>query len=101
MKKYLLIAFIFSALVLLIVFVFFKKDSLSKKSATPLNKEILIESCHQTGGTWKEESNPCEPTCDYQRKKLKGEKLTCIALVVPNCECEKDKCWNGSSCEPL
>ncbi|KKS89251.1 MAG: hypothetical protein UV64_C0008G0002 [Parcubacteria group bacterium GW2011_GWC1_43_11b] len=70
MKKYLLIAFIFSALVLLIV-------------------------------TWKEESNPCEPTCDYQRKKLKGEKLTCIALVVPNCECEKDKCWNGSSCEPL
>lgn len=82
------------------VFVFFKNDA-SKKSVIPQNKESLIESCQRTGGTWKEVSDPCEPTCDYQRKKLKGEELGCITVIVPNCECEKDKCWNGSSCESL
>lgn len=76
-------------------------EKINNLENSQLNKESLIESCQRTGGIWKEESDPCEPTCDYQRKKMKGEELGCITVTVPNCECEKDKCWNGSSCEPL
>jgi len=92
--------FIFFVLVFLVVFVFFKNET-SKKSIVPTDKEGLIKSCQQTGGTWKEVSNPCDSTCDYQRRKLKGEELSCVTIIVPNCECARNKCWNGSSCEPL
>jgi hypothetical protein len=86
--------------VLLTVFLFLKNDA-PKKSVIPQSKDNLIASCQKTGGTWKKISDFCAPTCDYQRRKLKGEDLSCVAVIVPNCECEKDKCWNGSSCEPL
>jgi uncharacterized protein YneF (UPF0154 family) len=103
MNKKIAIIIIFLALtiaIILVVWLLTSKERSQEKNA-PKTTEALMRSCQNSGGEWKEQSNPCDYTCDYQRRILKGEELSCITVVLPGCQCEKNKCWDGETCVPL
>lgn len=56
------------------------------------------DACVDTGGVWKEFSNSCADTCNYNRNK---ENIICALAIVESCDCGPDKCWNGITCEPI
>ena len=64
-----------------------------------LNPEILEDSeqeCLRVGGEWIEFNNGCVDSCDYRRNPVD---ISCIQVLTYGCECGKDKCWNGETCE--
>ena len=52
--------------------------------------------CLRVSGEWIEFNNGCVDSCDYRRNP---EEISCIQVLTSGCECGKDKCWNGKTCE--
>lgn len=92
--------FLLLILVILIALTLYIKGN-SDDNSSRLTTAEMIKACEESGGTWGELPNPCDHTCDYQRKILKGKKLFCAEVIVPGCQCGNNKCWNGRNCEPL
>ena len=54
------------------------------------------QECLRVNGKWIEFSNGCVDSCDYRRNP---KDISCIQVLTSGCECGKDKCWNGETCE--
>lgn len=51
--------------------------------------------CIKAGGIWRQFNNACGDSCTLQR----NPDTLCAQVIMDNCDCGADKCWNGHSCE--
>ena len=82
-------------LLIAIMFAYFMLKSEIKDSKENI-LEDSEEECLRVNGKWIEFNNGCIDSCEYIRNP---EEISCIQVLTYGCECGKDKCWNGETCE--
>lgn len=56
--------------------------------------------CKSAGGTWRKFPTTCVDSCEFVRKTKKGLDVFCGEAITDSCDCDPDRCWTGTTCEP-
>lgn len=57
--------------------------------------ELDEKKCAVAEGVWREFGNGCVDSCSVVRNPESG----CTQTLTFGCDCGKDRCWNGETCE--